>query len=125
MSIPAKIIWFGELGKDFSLGFSFNCELFFDKGSLSKSQKKEIITIREKKDRNLYVCQNSLQCTVNNGKDVIQNLVSHDQTACVKDRLIGELFCEVDDLLEYADGENEGGILFAADMAKSTWFSLT
>ena len=40
-------------------------------------------------------------------KDVIQNLVNHDQTAYVKDRLIGESIRVVDDLLEYADRENE------------------
>ena len=52
-------------------------------------------------------------------KDVIQNLVNHDQTAYVKDRFIEESIHTVNDLLEYADRENEDGILFAADMEKA------
>ena len=42
-----------------------------------------------------------------------------DQTAYIKGRFIAESVRLIEDLLEYADQENEDGILFAADIEKA------
>ena len=49
-------------------------------------------------------------------KKIIYKLVYTDQTAYIKGRFIGESVRLIEDLLEYADQENEDGILFAADI---------
>ena len=52
-------------------------------------------------------------------KKIIYKLVYIDQTAYIKGRFIGESVRLIEDLLEYADQENEDGILFAADIEKA------
>ena len=51
-------------------------------------------------------------------KKIIHNLVYTDQTAYVKGPFIGESVRSINDLLEYADQENEDGSLFAGDIEK-------
>ena len=52
-------------------------------------------------------------------KRIIYKLVYIDQTAYIKGRFIGESVRLIEDLLVYADQENEDGILFAADIEKA------
>ena len=52
-------------------------------------------------------------------KTVIHRLISYYQTAYVKGRYIGESVCLIDDLLRYAEDDNNDGILFAADIEKA------
>ena len=52
-------------------------------------------------------------------KKVIQSLISHNQTAYVKGRYIGNSVRPTDNLLRHAENENIAGILFAADIEKA------
>ena len=52
-------------------------------------------------------------------KKVTYKLVCTDKSVYVKGRFISESVRLIKDLLEYANQENEGGILFAADIEKA------
>ena len=49
----------------------------------------------------------------------MHDLVHSDQTACVKDRYIGESIRIVDDVSEYTECNEVPGILFSADFEKA------
>ena len=52
-------------------------------------------------------------------RKVIHKVIHCDQTAYVKGRYIGEYVRLIDDLLAYAESENQDGILFAAGIEKA------
>ena len=58
-------------------------------------------------------------------KKVLPNIINYDQTAYVKNRYIGESIRVINDILYHAEQENLDGVLFAADMEKSIWFTLS
>ena len=104
----------------------------FEKGELSASQKQAVITLIQKKDRDVTLITNWRPISLINVdskiaskalaarmKKVIHSLISYDQTAYVKGRYIGESVRLIDDLLKYAENENIDGILFAADIEKA------
>lgn len=104
----------------------------FEKGELSSSQKQAVITLIQKKDRDTLLIKNWRPISLINVdikiaskalafrvKKVIPRLIHYDQTAYVKGRYIGESVRLVDDLLKYAEEENQDGILFAADIEKA------
>ena len=49
---------------------------------------------------------------------MINNVISVDQTAYVKERFIGESIRVINDLIEHIDREDEEGILFSTDIEK-------
>ena len=122
------VAFFGELGPLLLKTFNYS----FEKGELSASQKQAVITLIQKKDRDVTLIKNWRPISLINVdikiaskalaagmKTVIHSLISYDQTAYVKGRYIGESVCLIDDLLKYAEDENIDGILFAADIEKA------
>ena len=101
-------------------------------GELSASQKQAVITLIQKKDRDVTLIKNwrpislitvdikvASKALAAKMKAVIHSLISYDQTAYVKGRYIGESVRLIDELLKYAEDENIDGILFAADIEKA------
>ena len=99
---------------------------------MSASQKQAVITLIQKKDRDVTLIKNWRPVSLINVdikiaskalaakmKTVIHSLISYDQTAYVKGRYIGESVRLINDLLKYAEDENIDGILFAADIEKA------
>ena len=104
----------------------------FVKGELSSSQKQAVITLIQKKDRDITLIKNWRPISLINVdikiaskalafrvRKVLHSLIYYDQTAYVKGRYIGESIRLVDHLLKYAEEENSDGILFAADIEKA------
>ena len=121
------VAFFGELGQ--LLLKTFNNS--FVKGELSASQKQAVITLIQKKDRDVTLIKKwrpislinvdikiASKALVARMKTVIHSLISYDQTAYVKGRYIGQIRL-IDDLLKYPEDENIDGILFAADIEKA------
>ena len=52
-------------------------------------------------------------------KEVINQLILHDQTAYVKGRYIGESIRFIQDLMDYADREDEHALIFLSDIEKT------
>ena len=109
---------------------TLNCS--FDHGESSTSQKQAVIVLIQKTDRDSRLVKNWRPISLMNVdakivskaltikvKKIVHKLVYTDQTAYVKGRLIGESVGLIEDLLEYADQENEDGILFPADIEKA------
>jgi len=101
-------------------------------GSLSVSQKQAIIKLLEKKDKDKRYIENwrpiSLlnvdtkiisKAFANRLKPVLPNIISHDQTAYVKGRFIGESTRLISDILEITDLYNIGGYILTADIEKA------
>ena len=96
---------FGELRPLLLKTFNY----FFEKGELSASQKQAVITLIQKKDRDVTLIKNWRSISLINVdikiaskalaarmKTVIHSLISYDQIACVKGRYIGESVCLID-----------------------------
>ena len=122
------VTFFNELGPLFLK----TCNCSFEKGELSASQRRAVITLIQKKDRDVTLIRNWRPISLINVdikiaskalaarmKAVIHSLISYDQTAYVKGRYIDESVHLIDDLLKYAEDENIDGILFAADIEKA------
>ena len=99
---------------------------------MTTSQKQAIIVLIQKKDRDSRLIKNWKPISLMNVdakiaskalamrvKKMIYKLVYTDETAYIKCRFIGESVRLIEDLLEYADQENEDGILFPADIEKA------
>ena len=56
-------------------------------------------------------------------QNILTSIISHDQTAYVKGRYIGESIRLISDILEYTEDNSMGGIIFSADFEKSIRFS--
>ena len=120
--------FFGELGSHLLETFNYS----FVKGELTSSQKQAVITLIQKKDRNVMLIKNWRPISLINVdikiaskalafrvRNVLPSLIHYDQTAYVKGRYIRESVRLIDDLLKYAEEENSDGILFAADIEKA------
>ena len=101
-------------------------------GSLSISQKQAIIKLLEKNDKDKRYIENwrpiSLlnvdtkiisKALANRLKAVLPDIISHDQTAYVKGRFIGESTRLISDILEITDLHNIGGYILTADIEKA------
>ena len=123
------VSFFGKWGPLLFKTFNYS----FEKGELSASQTQAVITLIQKKDRDVTLINIWRPISLINvdskiaskalaarAKKVIHSLISYDQTAYVKGRYIGEsVRVWIDDLLKYAENENIDGILFAADIEKA------
>ena len=120
--------FFGQLGSFLLKTFNYS----FVKGELSSSQKQAVITLIQKKDRDVMLIKNWMPISLINMdikiaskalpfrvRNLLPSLIHYDKTAYVKGRYIGESVCLTDDLLKYAEEENSDGILFAADIEKA------
>ena len=119
---------FWQIGATIVKTFNYS----FEKGELSASQKQAVITLIQKKNRDVMLIKNwrpislinidskiASKALVAKIKKVIHSLISYHQTAYVKGRYIGESVCLIDDPLKYAENESIDGILFAADIEKA------
>ena len=52
-------------------------------------------------------------------QNILTSIISHDQTAYVKGRYIGESIMLISNILEYTEDNSMGGILFSADFEKA------
>ena len=99
---------------------------------LSSSQKQVVITLTEKKDKDIRHIKNWRPISLLNVdtkiiskvlatrlKKVICELVTQDQTAYIAGRYTGESVRLISDILEYTDRENCEGYMFAADIEKA------
>ena len=100
------VTFFDELGPLFLK----TCNCSFEKGELSASQKRAVITLIQKKDRDVTLIKNWRPISLINVdikitskalaarmKTVIHSLISYDQTAYVKGRYIDESVRLIDD----------------------------
>ena len=101
-------------------------------GYLSTSQRQAIIKLLEKKDKDKRYIQNwrpisllnvdtkiiskAIACRL---RAVLPSIISHDQTAYVKGRFIGESTRLISDILDYTDTYNIGGYILTADIEKA------
>ena len=101
-------------------------------GSLSVSQKQAIIKLLEKKEKDKRYVENwrpiSLlnvdtkiisKAFANRLKCILPNIISHDQTAYVKGRFIGESTRLISDILEVTDSYDISGYILTADIEKA------
>ena len=122
------LAFFSELGRLMVTTFNYS----FSNGELSTSQKQAVITLIQKKDRDVRFIKNwrpisllnvdikiASKAIVYRLRKIIPDLIHPDQTAYVKGRYIGESVRVIEDILEHADQENLDGILFAADIEKA------
>ena len=107
-------------------------KLSFDYGMLSTSQRQAVITLVEKKGKDKRYFKNWRQISLINVdtnilskslalriKKLLSFLIHSDQTACVKERYIGESVRLINDVLEFTDHEKTEAILFSADFEKA------
>ena len=124
------VCFFNQLGKLLVSTLNYS----FDHGEISTSQKQAIIVLIQKKDSDSRLIKNWRPISLMNVdakiaskalairvEKIIYKLVYIDQTEYIKGRcrFIGESVRLIEDLLEYADQENEDGILLAADIEKA------
>jgi len=104
----------------------------FKYGEMSSSQRKAVITLIEKqgKDRTLIenwrpislinvdakIISNVIAVRV---KNVLPNIIHHNQTGYVKDCYIGETVSSIFDIMEFTNNENIPGILIFIDFKKA------
>ena len=101
-------------------------------GYLSISQRQAIIKLLEKKDKDKRFIENWRPISLLNVdtkiiskafairlKYVLPDIISHDQTAYVKGRFIGESTRLISDILEISDDLNIGGYILTADIEKA------
>ena len=121
------VCFFKQLDKLLVSTFNYS----FDHGEMRTSQKQAIIVLIQRKDGDSRLIKNWRPISLMNVdakiaskalamriKKTIYKLVHTDQTAYITGHFIGESVRLIEDLLEYADQENEDGILFAADIEK-------
>ena len=104
----------------------------YDHGELSNSQKRAIITLVEKKDKDRRDISNwrpisLINVDVKNGSKgiskrleaVLPNIIHHNQSAYVKDRTICDAVRSIDDVLDYTKRYQIQGRLIAIDFKKA------
>ena len=111
----------------------FNSAIFSKtRGSLSTSQKQAIIKLLEKKDKDKRFLENWRPISLLNVdtkiiskalalrlKNVLHEIICHDQTAYVKGRFIGESTRLISDILEITDLYDIEGYILTADIEKA------
>ena len=108
------VSFFGELGLLLLKTFNYS----FEKGKLSASQKQTVITLIQRKDRDVTPMKTwrpislinvdskiAFKALAGRMKKVINSLISYDQTAYVKGRHIGESVRLIDNSLRYPEDE--------------------
>ena len=122
-----KTFW-GILGK--LLVESLNCA--FDHGELSNSQKQAIITVIEKKGKDRRHISNWRSISLINVdtkigsksiarrlRDVLPDIVHHNQNVYVKGKSIFDVVRAIDDILEFTEIEKIQGLMVAIDFKKA------
>ena len=103
----------------------------YDRGNLSTSQKQGVITLLEKEGKNKMYVQNYRPITLLNVdykilskvlakrlKEVLGEIIHHDQVGYIKDRNIGEAVRLIDDMLFHSIDQNIG-FLVTVDFEKA------
>ena len=101
-------------------------------GEMSSSQRKAVITLIEKKDKDRTFIENWRPISLINVdakiiskvialriKEVLPYIIHHNQTGYIKDRYIGETIRSIFDLMDYTDKEDIPGILIFIDFQKA------
>ena len=103
----------------------------FETGEMSRSQKQAVITLIEKKGKDRLLLENWRPISLVNVdakimskviatriKNVLPNIIHHNQTGYVKDRYIGETVRSVFDIMDLTLKENVPGLLIFIDFQK-------
>ena len=103
-----------------------------DKGELTSSQKQAVVTLIEKREEDKRSIKNWRPISLLNVdikiaskvlavrlKKVISKLIAYDQTAYVQGRYIGESIRVIQDLIDFADLEDQEGLIFSSDLEKA------
>ena len=106
--------------------------LSFIHGQLSISQRQAVITLIEKKGKDMRFLKNwrpisliyvdakvASKSLAPRVRKVLNSLFHSDQTAYLKDRYIGESVRLISDILEYTDDNDIEAILFSCDFEKA------
>ena len=120
--------FFNVIGSDLVESFNYAHE----KGQLSISQKRGIITLIPKQDSDLLDLQNWRPITLLNTdykiaakalarriEKVLPGIINSDQTGFIKGRYIGENIRLISDIMDYTKSENLPGILLSLDFTKA------
>ena len=104
----------------------------FTKGELSIDQRRGIITLTPKKEKDRYYLKNWRPIALLNTdykilakllairlKKVMDNLIDHDQTGYLKGRYIGENIRTVADIMYYLENNNLSGAILQIDFEKA------
>ena len=104
----------------------------FKYGEMSSSQRKAVINLIEKQGKDRTLIENCRPISLINVdakiiskviavrvKNVLPNIIHHNQTGYVKDRYIGETVRSIFDIMEFTDTENTPGILIFIDFKKA------
>ena len=104
----------------------------FKYGEMSSSQRKAVITLIEKQGKDRPLIENWRPISLINVdakiiskviavrvKNVLPDIIHHNQTGYVKDRYIGETVRSIFDIMEFTDTENIPGILIFIDFKKA------
>ena len=104
----------------------------FEKEEMSNSQKQAVITLIEKTGKDRTLLENwrpiSLlnvdakiisKVIANRIRNVLPNIIYHNQTGYVKDRFIGETIRSILDVMEFTKKENLPGLLIFIDFQKA------
>ena len=104
----------------------------FETGEMSRSQKQAVITLIEKKGKDRLLLENWRPTSLVNVdakimskviatriKNVLPNIIHHNQTGYVKDRYIGETVRSVFDVMDLTLKENVPGLLIFIDVQKA------
>ncbi len=104
----------------------------FEKGSLSVEQKRGVITLIPKKDKDARYIKNWRPITLlntdykiltkvlsNRLQIALKEIISPDQTGYIKGRYIGENIRVIDDIIRYTSIHNVSGYILSLDFEKS------
>ena len=104
----------------------------FEKGDLSSSQKQAVITLIEKKGKDRSFLENWRPISLVNVdakiiskvlatriKNVLPDIIHHNQSGFVKDRYIGETVRSIFDLMDFTHKENIPGLMIFIDFHKA------
>ena len=104
----------------------------FDSGFLSSSQRQAIITLIDKKDKDITLLSNWRPISLLNTdvkllskvlafriKEVLPKIIHNNQSGYVEGRFIGEIIRTIDDIMEFTKSERISGILAFLDFEKA------
>ena len=104
----------------------------FEKGEMSRSQKQAVITLIEKKGKDRSFLENWRPISLVNVdakimskviatrlKNVLPQIIHHNQTGFVKDRYIGETVRSIFDIMDFTAEENFPGLMIFIDFQKA------
>ena len=104
----------------------------FEKGEMSNTQKQAVITLTENKGKDRCFIENWRPISLLNVdakimskviaariKNVLPNIIHHNQSGYVKDKYIGETARSIYDLMDFTDRENMSGFLIFIDFQKA------